>query len=141
MSFTIPLIGTLFMGIITLLVAASFFSRGDSYWVGGLFPLFLALIPFYSFAQYEHAAVRSGRFYDEHFVVVERRHVRDIRYDDVRKVESTYSYLAPTTRLKLYLEGREDPVVLISNARSRNLNLKIDLFSWIRKRIAGSDSV
>jgi hypothetical protein len=131
-SLNTQLVANLSMGIVLLLVATSFFLRGDSVWVGGLFPLFVALIPFYSFVKYQRASIKSGRFYEDHFVVTERKQTRDFQYDQIRKVELTSASLAPMNRLQIYFKGQEAPLVLVRNPPSKSL--KTDLFSWLRSK-------
>ena len=132
LSLKVPLIASLCTGIVVLLVASGFFQAGGSGWGGGLFPLFVALIPFYSFGKYQRARVKSGRFYDDRFAVSERGQTRDLRYNDISRVESASAFLAPQIQVCIYLKGRNDPLILLMNPHSKNL--KTDLFSWLKSR-------
>jgi hypothetical protein len=112
LSLTLPLVANLCAGAICLLFALGFFLTGGLNWVGGIFPMFVSLIPFYSFVKYQRTQVKTDSFYEDRFTVSERGLARDYRCGDIQRVESSSTLLAPVVLLRIYLEGRKDPLIL-----------------------------
>lgn len=83
---------------------------------------------------------RRGKFYDDHFEIVEWGTRRNMSYNDVEQVSVEYlpiDKVFPALRLRkrIRLHMREQDEEILIPVDPSNVMLRTDLYSWLRGKI------